>query len=212
MLKFRTQDKNVWFTSDPHFNHDKDFVYGVRGYTSCDAHREGVIQKWNESVGINDVVFCLGDFHFGADSVPKMMGILERLNFAEIYLLPGNHTAGFRQLKNQYGRNFTTNSNKTVHFYPDYMEIIVDGQPIVLCHYPIVSWNGQGGGSWHLFGHTHQSIYKGPIGDFLKTLRCMDVGIDYCGRPIAFEEMKELIGGRQLVTSDHHNAGTQNPF
>jgi len=211
MLKFKTSERNVFFTSDPHMDHDKNFVWEVRGYKSAHEHKEGVIKKWNEVVTPNDIVISLGDFQFGKDGEKNMLETLQRLNFSEIFLIQGNHGSGWKQLKQNRGRNFELGGKK-VNLSPDYMEVVVDNQPIVLCHYPIVSFNGQGKGSWMLFGHTHQNIYKSEIGALLKKLKMMDVGIDYCGRPLSFNEIKEIMDSRPLHSFDHHDSKTQNPF
>ena len=203
MLKFKTSVQNIHFSSDLHCFHDKDFIWKVRGYNSCQEHLDAVIQKWNAQVGADDIVFFLGDFIFGKEAQQNMIKVLERLNFKEIHMMQGNHGSGYRQLKNLHGQ-YMQIGDKTVHFSPDYMEISVDGQPIVLCHYPIVSFNNQSHGSWMLFGHTHQNIYKSEIGPFLMKLKMMDVGIDHCGRPLSFKEVKEIMDARPLHSFDHH--------
>ena len=211
MIKFKTSERNVFFTSDPHMDHDRDFVWEVRGYKSAVEHKEGVIKKWNEVVTPNDIVFSLGDFQFGKDSEKNMIETLQRLNFSEIFLIQGNHGSGWKQLKQNKGRHFDL-GDKKVNLSPDYMELIVDGQPIVVCHYPIVSWNGQGKGSFMLHGHCHGNLANTEIGKILYKAKIMDVGIDRLGRPMSFAEVKEILDAREAVSFDHHNSQTQNPF
>lgn len=38
-----------------------------------------------------------------------------------------------------------------------YQEIIDNNRRVILFHYPIEDWNGQYHGSYHLFGHIHNS-------------------------------------------------------
>lgn len=40
----------------------------------------------------------------------------------------------------------------------DYKEIEDKGRKVILCHYPLHSWNHQYKGSYHLYGHTHDKV------------------------------------------------------
>ena len=39
----------IWFTSDPHLGHDKDFVWQARGFESIDEMNAEIIRRWNET-------------------------------------------------------------------------------------------------------------------------------------------------------------------
>ena len=51
----------IWFTSDTHFFHNKNFVYEPRGFTSVEEMNEEIVKRWNEKVGPNDIIYLLGD-------------------------------------------------------------------------------------------------------------------------------------------------------
>ena len=51
----------TFVTSDTHFGHDREFLYGPRGFTSIQEHDEEVIRRWNSVVNPEDEVFHLGD-------------------------------------------------------------------------------------------------------------------------------------------------------
>lgn len=51
-----------------------------------------------------------------------------------------------------------------------YAEIAVDSRKLVLCHYPFRTWNGIGGGTLDLHGHSH--------GRLAPVTRQYDVGVD----------------------------------
>ena len=38
----------IWITSDTHFGHDREFIWGPRGYTSAAENDADIIKKWNE--------------------------------------------------------------------------------------------------------------------------------------------------------------------
>ena len=78
----------IWFTSDFHFGHEKEFLWQPRGFLSWEDHAEQVIQNFNEMVKPNDTVYILGDCMLKNDD----FGItcLKRLN-GNKFLAIGNH-------------------------------------------------------------------------------------------------------------------------
>ncbi len=101
------------------------------------------------------VVWHLGDVSFrkNADTV----AILKRLH-GRIHLIEGNHDNLNGEAKAQF-----------VDIAP-YRELKIDGRKVVLCHYPLESWNQMAYGSWHLHGHSH--------GNLLAFGLRVDVGVD----------------------------------
>lgn len=83
------EEKKTFFTSDLHFNHDREFVWGPRGFKSCKEMNETQIANWNAVVGKNDRVFVLGDFFLGKDK-DFVWDTLDKLN-GEIIVVLGNH-------------------------------------------------------------------------------------------------------------------------
>lgn len=212
MLKFKTSVQNVHFVSDLHMGHDREWLYKARGYNSIQEHDEGIIERWNKQVAPHDVVWSLGDFIFLKGAEERMDKIIRRLNFSTLYIINGNHVAGTKQLKEKHGRRYALEDGRIVEFRNDYEEIIVDNRGMVLCHYPIVSFNGQGGGNIHVHGHCHNKLQGTEIGNLLYKARILDVGIEAFGRPISFKEVVDIVDKRGIVTFDHHSAETQNPF
>ncbi|MBP5261808.1 MAG: metallophosphoesterase family protein [Clostridiales bacterium] len=51
----------IYFTSDLHFGHYREFIYGARGFGSIQEHDEALIEHWNSTVKPDDVVYVLGD-------------------------------------------------------------------------------------------------------------------------------------------------------
>ena len=51
----------IWFTSDLHLGHDREFMYGPRGFSSIFQHDEELLARWNSVVAPEDTVYILGD-------------------------------------------------------------------------------------------------------------------------------------------------------
>lgn len=79
----------IFFTSDLHFNHDREFIFGPRGFKTVQEMNEGLIRNWNEIVGKGDDIYVLGDFFLGTD-YGYIKEVLNKLN-DHIHLIIGNH-------------------------------------------------------------------------------------------------------------------------
>jgi calcineurin-like phosphoesterase family protein len=72
----------------------------------------------------------------------------------------------------------------------DYAEIELDSRRLVLCHYPLRSWNGMGRGAINLHGHSH--------GRMAPLRRQFDVGVDVWGfRPVELDVLLAAATVRQ---------------
>lgn len=136
-----------WILSDTHFNHQNilQYEHENRRFSSVEEMNEQLIKNWNEKISPEDTVWHLGDFILGmADGV---LPILNRLNFKELNLIPGNHDTDAKiAIYEQAG----------VKVLPQLYDAKIEGTRFVLCHYPMQAWKGQGKGVIHAFGHVHQ--------------------------------------------------------
>lgn len=220
-LKIDKSASNVFVWSDMHFGHKSENwdvpLWKKRGFISIEDHDEKLIKGWNESVGMNDDIFHLGDIMFGPDGDRRIDNLLNRLNFTNLYLMGGNHHSGFKQLFNKAevvdGVFQVKNGHKTIFFLPNYFEVRFGGNSFVLSHYPILSWNGQGKGSIMVHGHCHDSLVNSHLGrNYIKSARCVEVTPECCPAPVSFGFLIDLFKNKDIVTFDHHNNETQNPF
>lgn len=180
--------KNVWFTSDTHFNHANIIKFCNRPYTDVQDMEDQLIDNWNSKVKNNDTIYHLGDFAFtwwkDASSVDDL---LAKLNGNKILLI-GNHDS------------FQVKKSKLWSSVHDYLEIKVSKQKAILSHYPFRVWNGMGHGSFMLHGHSHGSLLD--IGG-----KTMDVGTDcHNWHPIRFDEVCEYMQDREIKIEDHHTS------
>lgn len=84
----------TFICSDLHLGHNKDFLYGPRGFDSPEEHTEEVIKRWNEVVGEHDEVYFLGDIALSIE-VEEAIKLINRLN-GTIYWVFGNHDTSNR--------------------------------------------------------------------------------------------------------------------
>lgn len=208
-LKITASEPDVCFWSDTHFNHRCERweipLWKARGFNSVEEHNDVLIQRWNKKANNNSVFFHLGDFIFGYDSVHHFKQIISQVKFKDLYVMPGNHNSGWKQVfEEQRGNVWKISDTKRVIFVPNYLEAFVNGQPIAMSHYPLASFNGQAKGAWMIHGHCHSNLYKSEIGPLLYRSKIIDVGIENSPEPITFKELKSFFKDRETITYDSH--------
>lgn len=216
-LKVTDKDHNVLFWSDTHFGHRCEHwerpLWSARGFSSIEEHDEELIKRWNAKSNNSATFFHLGDFMFGHNAVDRLEQIVDRVCFKTLYLLPGNHCAGWKQWFEKINTNvWHLSPQKTVYFLPNYVEAYINGQPIVMSHFPILSFNGQGKGSYCLYGHVHGNLQKREIGKLYKQARTQEVSVEICPSPVSFGDIKKIMRDKEIVSFDHHDEKTLNPF
>ena len=159
------------------FGHSNIIKYCARPYTSVANMDEGLISNWNARVRDDDIVYLLGDIFFCQAKEAKQ--IMARLNGKKRLLL-GNHDKMIRgdmALQRMFDK-----------IYPDLHAETIDGTHVVMCHYPLLSWDRAFRGSFMLHGHCHNSIPFDP------NYRRLDVGVDAQGyAPISWSEIKRKL-------------------
>ena len=209
-IKITATDHDVLFWGCMHYGHDPKWdvpIWKTRGYNSSFEHDEGLILNWNKKAGASTIGFLLGDTIFGHMADERLISLFNRLDFKELYVLPGNHQAGYKQLLERVQDNIllpAASEYKQVHFVPNYLEAVVNGQTIIMNHYAQATWNGQHKGAWHLHSHSHGNLYKSELGKLLYKSKTMDVGVEVCSEPISFAELRAKFRGYDQITFDHH--------
>lgn len=139
----------VFFTSDLHFGHEKEFLFGPRGFDSVSSHASGIIQNWNSVVTEEDDVYVLGDMmlnddDFGIACIKALKG--------KIHIIVGNHDSAKRIEKYEEIHNVVSVS------FADRVKI--NGFTFFLSHYPTITSNSDEDKPIkarviNLCGHTH---------------------------------------------------------
>lgn len=173
----------VFFISDLHLGHKNCLAFDNRPYLTIEEQDKDIIKKWNSRVSTDDIVYILGDISWYSTS--KTIEILKQLNGYK-HLIVGNHDK--KLIKSREFRSMFESIN-------DYQEVVVDNQNIVLSHYSIPCFNKHFYGSYHFYGHVHnsfewnmmryhryliQSLYTKPCNMF--NVGCMIPYIDYTPR------------------------------
>jgi calcineurin-like phosphoesterase family protein len=126
-------------------------------------HDAALIRNWNEVVSVDDEVWHLGDFARGASA--QVGELLSALNGRK-HLIIGN---------NDEPATIKCGRWASIQHYA---EIELNGQLLILCHYPFRTWNKIGKKSINLHGHSHGRLTPAP--------RQYDVGVDAQGlRPVS---------------------------
>lgn len=170
----------IYFTSDLHFGHNKEFIYKPRGFNSIEDHDNIIIKNWNNIINQNDDVYILGDLMLG----DKEYGFscLKQLK-GRIHIVIGNHD--------------TTNK---IDLYATKLENVVEIKSIIilkynkykfyLSHYPTITSSLEKDRLKdcliNLYGHTHQINSK-----FYNEMPFMyNVGLDaHQNKPISIDEI-----------------------
>lgn len=165
-----SQTPRVFFTADTHFGHANAIANSARPFANVDEMDQFMIDSWNAVVGPKDIVWFLGDFAYRNTSpAARVFGKLA----GSKHLIIGNHDG--REV-----RSLPWASQREIG------EIVVEGQRLALCHYPLLEWPGAFRGALHLFGHVH--------GRRLGMPGSCDVGVDCFGfQPVTLAQIRERI-------------------
>lgn len=153
---------NVWFTSDPHFGHEKVAVE-KRLFASTHEHDMLIERRWRAVVKPEDQVWVLGDL--ATSHFDYALELIDNLPGAK-HLISGNHDP-------------VHSMHKNAHKYQDRVRLVFDsiqtmahrkmnGEDVLLSHYPYAAdhttvprhmqWRLPNLGAWLLHGHNHTKI------------------------------------------------------
>lgn len=141
----------IYFTSDLHLNHNKEFIYIPRGFDNVWDMNRAIVENWNAIVKPDDDVFVLGDLMLGGDMLTQdSLNLIKSLK-GKIHIVLGNHDTDNRieLYKSLY--------NVVSICYA--LRLKYDGYTFFLCHFPVLCSNIDDKGLKHrticLCGHTH---------------------------------------------------------
>ena len=156
-----------YYIADLHFFHGAlNEKMDRRGFASMEEMNEYMIAKWNKRVRKNDDVVIIGDLSWG--NVQETNALLQRLK-GKLYLVCGNH--------DRFVNNKEMNPDR-FKWIKHYAELSDNRRKVVLCHYPIMCYNGQyrvdekgEPKTYMLYGHVHDTQDERLIEQFQEITR-----------------------------------------
>ena len=172
----------IYFTSDWHFNHDKDFIWLKRGYNSIEEMNEAIISNICSTLEEGDELWVLGDIIMGETNA-NAAALLSRIPYS-VHFLIGNHDSLKRT--NLYESLVWVNEGQAL--------VVKDGKwPFYLSHYPTITANYDDGEKHlpviNLHGHTHSTDKFYNNNPYM-----YNVGVDsQNGYPVSIDKIKQDI-------------------
>lgn len=160
-----------YYIADCHFFHGKlNEKMDCRGFASVEEMNAYMLNQWNSRVRPEDEVIILGDLSWGKPD--ETNALIHRLN-GRLYLIEGNH--------DRFSTNKKYDASRFV-WIKSYEELKDNGRKVVLCHYPIMCYNGQyrvhSDGrpvTYMLYGHVHDTTDQRLLEEFARITRATEV-------------------------------------
>lgn len=143
-----------------HFGHNNILRFDNRPFESSAEMDEALIERWNRKVQPEDAVYVIGDAFWKNEE--DSISIMKRLN-GKKFLIKGNHDRIHGRLGNEW---VSVN---------DILEIVDCYRRVVMCHYPMMFYNGQHNGAYMLYGHVHNSREWLLVEKWRKELACNQI-------------------------------------
>lgn len=166
----------IYLTSDLHLNHDREFIWGARGYSNVEEMNKEQVARFNAIVQPEDECWILGDLALGSLEIASEY--LRQLN-GRIHVVIGNHDTDTR-----------------IRFYKslgwdcqDAARIKYNKITFYLSHFPTICANLESETlhqtTVNLYGHTHQNTKFYQDNPYMYY-----VGVDaHNGYPISIEQI-----------------------
>ena len=133
----------IYYTSNLHFGCQNKFEG-----RNLDTDKS-IIRNWNNRVTNGDTVYILGDIGKEGKNEENeyLCQCLSVLKGRKV-LIQGNHDKlQDLRIRQQFSETYS---------YKEVVDVVgKKTYKVVLCHYPIMFWNGQHRGNIHLYGHLH---------------------------------------------------------
>jgi len=165
----------IYLIGDLHLDHTNIIKYCNRPFSSVDEMNDTMVQRWNDTVGVEDTVYYLGDIAYGRGSRDGSWW-WQKLNGKKI-LIKGNHD------RKENIRGIT----------PVHRWYIVElgGIQFLLVHSP--EYDKPEWGGWLIHGHHHNNnLDKYPlVSRKRKTINVSAEILDYY--PISLDKLLNLL-------------------
>lgn len=186
---------NIFWTADPHYKHRNILKedYANRPFANVEEMDNALIVNHNGVVSRDDTIYIVGDFIFGG--AKQAEDYFARLN-GRIKVVPGGHDKN-----NIYKRTYYSKSGHEVEILPLIHRVWLAGEHpdqlyVVLCHYPMSSWNRSRYGALHFYGHSHCNMRHRK--------NRLDVGVDcWDYKPVGLMEISKRMEERNNLLEEY---------
>ena len=196
----------IFFCADTHFGHKNlvkgqttwDDNSGCRDFKTVDEMNQALVDNINKVVKPNDHLYHAGDWAFGRGD-KNIIEFREQINCKNIFLFTGNHDYRIQSESSELRKLFTKVRLKG--------SLRINGQDVVINHFPELIWDKHHHGAIHLYGHCHNSLNSQEwLHDAFHSRKCMDIGIDTHPefRPYHFDEIMKIMSTKEVKFIDHH--------
>lgn len=149
----------IFYIADMHIAHKNILAFDNRPFSSIEEHDKALMDNWNSVVGPADIVYILGDEHWG--TAESVYNYFSQLNGRKV-CIRGNHTL----------KKFPKKLKDLFDDVKDYKEIKDNGREIILSHYPIVAYkHSYDPNVYMLHGHTHRTREQEYIERWIKMVK-----------------------------------------
>lgn len=173
--------RKTFFISDTHFSHKSILDFENRPFSSVEEMDEVMIENWNKTIKMSDLVYHLGDFCLSNQA--RHLEIIKQLN-GRIVLIKGNH-------------DYSNAMKKIRPYLFDYYEVghyfKAHKRQFWLTHYPMDI--GVRPRKYSISGHIHSHPSR--------NINQLNVGVDSDlmlntfklkhGQPVSFEQLLSYI-------------------
>jgi predicted phosphodiesterase len=215
MLKIKKSRKDynkIKINSDFHYGHDRDFLYGPRGFSSGKEHSDW-IDAQIASLDPNDLLICLGDvgLGIGADAI---IDFIERIP-CKTLMVWGNHNSGvYQAYKNNLPLGFDNHEvyplriAKNVTMMGESFLLDVDRDRFFCTHMAPLVFHDQNRNRVCLCGHSHSNLKQinPDRDDFGKILDCGVENAKMFNGTAFFDidEAVSILAKKKSGNLDHH--------
>ena len=159
-----------YWSSDWHLGHSSVIKFSDRPFKDVGEMDAKIINMILDTVKQGDEIFFLGDMGYHPDPIKRLFDSLpKRVNFNWVI---GNHD---KKVLN----HFKQKCNKVEHIMETTVKVDDKKQRIVMCHYPMLTWNQSHRNAWHLFGHHHINGHGNELLNNMITGKMFNVNLEF---------------------------------
>ena len=185
-----------YFSADWHLGHANILKFDKRNFKIIEEHDLFMVKMCIKTLKAGDNFYYVGDFSLTSPQKTESYLNAIKLSGANLFFIKGNHDK----------KDNINLFKKHGVFLGEKKTIKINDKVIVLDHFANRVWDRSHHGSYHLYGHSHDSLDKHGN----EWGRSMDCGIMSALRIkgeyglFSFEDIDDILSKRQIKVMDHH--------